>query len=229
MSSPFCWFSRGGSHIVSIQFTLCIRSTSRDSSSSAASHPGQTASLPPTLMLSSESDIQSDGKADLSSDNKQSAPKHPEAGGTRTQPTCEPTLVYGSESEDGSPIKRPRHPEARTTDQQNPSCEPTLLYGSESEDASPMKKPRHPEARVSDKQDPSCDPTLLYGSESEDASPIKKPKHPRASNMPTVLDESDSGEGTNKAPEDSEPRKDDHQASNEQTLLYSEVQPTPSR
>ena len=96
-------------------------------------------------MLSSESDIQSDGKADLSSDNKQTSPKHPGARASGTQPTCEPTLLYGSESDDASPVKRPcRHPEARVSDKQESSCEPTLLYGSESDDGSPLKKPRHP-------------------------------------------------------------------------------------
>ena len=101
-------------------------------------------SVPPTLVLSSESDIQSDGKADLSSDNKQTSPKHPGARGSGTQPTCEPTLLYGSESDDASPGKRPRHPEARVADKQESSCEPTLLYGSEPDDGSPVKKPRHP-------------------------------------------------------------------------------------
>ena len=90
--------------------------------------------------------MQSDGKADLSSDNKQTSPKHPGARGSGTQPACDPTLLYGSESDDGSPIKRPRHPEARVSDKQGPSCEPTLLYPSESEDGSPIKKPRHPRA-----------------------------------------------------------------------------------
>ena len=130
-------------------------------------------------MLSSESDIQSDGKADLSSDNKQTSPKHPGARGSGTQPTCEPTLLYGSESDDGSPIKRPRHPEAR----------------------------------ASDKQEPSCAPTLLYGSESEDVSPIKKPRHPKTSNEPAFLYESDSEEGSGKAPDDSDSKRDDHQTS----------------
>ena len=90
--------------------------------------------------------MQSDRKADLSSDNKQTSPKHPGARGSGTQPVCDPTLLYGSESGDGSPIKRPRHPEARVSDKQEPSCAPTLLYPSESEDGSPVKKPRHPRA-----------------------------------------------------------------------------------
>lgn len=87
--------------------------------------------------------MQSDGKADLSSNNKETSPKHPGARGSGTQPACNPTLLYGSESDDGSPIKRPRHPEARVSDKQEPSCAPTLLYPSESEDGSPVKKPRH--------------------------------------------------------------------------------------
>ena len=87
--------------------------------------------------------MQSDGKADLSSDNKQTSPEHTVARGSGIQPACDPTLLYGSESDDGSPIKRPRHPEARVSDKQEPSCEPTLLYPSESEDGSPVKKPRH--------------------------------------------------------------------------------------
>lgn len=98
-------------------------------------------------MLTSESDVQSDGKGDLSSDNKQTSPRHPT--GTRaveTQPTCQPTLLYDSGSDDGSPVKRPRHPEARVVDKHDHPrpCEPTVLYGSESEEGSPIKRPGHP-------------------------------------------------------------------------------------
>ena len=56
-------------------------------------------------------------------------------------PSCAPTLLYGSESEDGSPQKRPRNIQARDSDVEDPTCAPTLLYGSESEDGSPVKRP----------------------------------------------------------------------------------------
>lgn len=144
-------------------------------------------------MLSTESDSQSDGKHDMSSDqdNKPSSFKHPGARGSGTQPPCDPTLLYGSESDDGSPIKRPKHPEARVSDK-GPSCEPTLLYGSESDDRTPKMKPRQPEG----------------------------------SNAPTLLYESDPEEGTGAAPKESDARGDgqhDQHATDEQTLLYSEV------
>ena len=48
--------------------------------------------------------------------------------------------MYGSESDDGSPQKRPRNLQARGSDVEDPSCAPTLLYGSESEDGSPVKR-----------------------------------------------------------------------------------------
>ena len=103
--------------------------------------------------------MQSDGKADLSSDNKQTSPEHTGARVSGIQPACDPTLLYGSESDDGSPIKRPRHPEARVSDKQEPSCEPMLLYLSESKDGSPVKKPRHPRTHN--------EPTVLDESGSE--------------------------------------------------------------
>ena len=56
-------------------------------------------------------------------------------------PSCAPTLLYGSESDDGSPQKRPRNLQARGPDVEDPTCAPTLLYGSESEDESPVKRP----------------------------------------------------------------------------------------
>lgn len=143
--------------VIGLGFAL-ITLFSRDSTGSSASHPGQTASVPSTLMLSTESDSQSDGKLDVSSDHKPSPPKHSENRGSGTQPPYEPTLLYGSESDDESPIKRPRHPEARVSDK-GPSCEPTVLYGSESDDGTPKKKPRQPVA--------SNEPTLLYESDSE--------------------------------------------------------------
>lgn len=143
-------------------------------------------------MLSTESDSQSDGKRDVPSDqdNKPSPFKHPGTRGSGTQPPCEPTLVYGSESDDGSPIKRPKHPEARVSDK-GLSCEP--------------------------------EPTLLYGSESDDGTPKKKPRQPGASNEPTLLYESDSEEGTGGVPKESDARGDGHRATDDQTLLYSEV------
>lgn len=143
--------------MIGLGFAL-ITLFSRDSTGSSGSHPGQTASVPSTLMLSTESDSQSDGKLDVSSDHKPSPPKHSENRGSGTQPPYEPTLLYGSESDDESPIKRPRHPEARVSDK-GPSCEPTVLYGSESDDGTPKKKPRQPVA--------SNEPTLLYESDSE--------------------------------------------------------------
>lgn len=172
-------------------------------------------------MLSTESDSQSDGKLDVSSDHdhKPSSFKQPGPRSSGTQPPCEPTLLYGSESDDGSPIKRPKHPGARIPGK-GPSCEPTLLYGSESDDGSPIKRPKHPEARVSDKG-PSCEPTLSYGSESDDGTPEKRRKQPGASNEPTLLYESDAEEGTSTVPSDV--RGDGRHASDEQTLLYSEV------
>ena len=95
-------------------------------------------------MLSSESDIQLDGKGDQSSSgNKQSSfNKPPEPGVSGMQPSCAPTLLCGSESDDGSPIKGPRNLQARGLDMEDPTCAPTLLYGSESEDGSPLKRPR---------------------------------------------------------------------------------------
>ncbi|KAL9980282.1 hypothetical protein ACROYT_G008844 [Oculina patagonica] len=168
---------------------------SRDSTDSPGSHPGQTASVPPTLMLSTESDSQSDGKHDVSSDqdNKSSSFKHPGARGSGTQPPSDPTLLYGSESDDGSPIKRPKHPEARVSDK-GPSCEPTLLYGSESDDGTPKKKPGH--------QGTSNAPTLLYESDPEEGTCTgAAPK------------ESDArGDGQH-----------NQHATDDQTLLYSEV------
>ena len=107
------------------------------------------------MRLSTESDSQSDGKED---DNKASSFRHPGARGSGIQAACEATLLYGSESEDGSPIKRPRHPVARVSDKGS-SCEPTLLYGSES-DESPKNKPR--QAAVLN------EPPLFYESDSEE-------------------------------------------------------------
>lgn len=115
----------------------------RESSGSAASYSEKKASVPPTLILSPESDIQSDGKGDRSSsDNNQSSfYKPPEPGVSGMHPFCVPTLLYGSESDDGSPQKRPRNLQARGPDVEDPTCAPTLLYGSESEDGSPVKRP----------------------------------------------------------------------------------------
>ena len=216
----------------------------RDSTGSSGSHQGQTASVPQTLKLSTESDSQSDGKMDVSSDNDQKPDsfKRPEPrSSVQTQPPCEPTLLYESESDDGSPIKRPKHPEARIKGR-GPSYDPTLLCGSESDDGSPIKRPKHPEAEVSDKG-PSCEQAFLYGAESDDGSPIKRPKHPEAgildkdpsgsddgtpqkrpkqlaaSNEPTLLYESDA----KVAPIESDIRGDGHHASYEQTLVYSDV------
>jgi len=176
-------------------------------------------------MVSNESDSQSEGKVEVSSDNdqKSSSFKRPEPRSSGTQPPCEPTLLYGSESDDGSPIKRPKHPEARILGK-GPSSEPTLLYGSESDDGSPIKRPKHPEAGVLDKG-PSCEPTILYGSESDDGSPKKRTKQPGASNEPTLLCESDDEEDTSAAvaPRESDVSGYGHQASNEQTLLYSDI------
>ena len=176
-------------------------------------------------MVSTESDSQSEGKMDVFSDNDQKPGsfKRPEPRSSGTQPPCEPTLLYGSESDDGSPIKRPKHPEARIPGK-GPSCEPTLLYGSESDDGSPIKRPKHPEAGVLDKG-PSCEPTLSYGSESDDGTFKKRPKQPGASNEPTLLYESDAEEGTSAvvAPIKSELRGDGRHNSDEQTLLYSDV------
>ena len=193
----------------------------RDSTGSSGSYPGQTASVPPILMVSTESNSQSEGKMDVSSDNdkKPGSFKRPEPRSSGTQPPCEPTLLYGSESDDASPIKRPKHPEARSPGK-GPSCEPTLLYGSESDDASPIKRPKHPEARIPGKG-PTCEPTLLYGSESDDGSPIKRPKHPEAGVLdkgpscePTLLYGSESDDGTFKK------RPKEPGSSNEPTLLY---------
>ena len=209
-------------------------------------------------MLTTESDSQSDGKLDLSSDqdHKPDLFKRPGPRSSETQPPCEPTLLYGSESDDSSPRKRPGHPGAGIPGK-GPSCDPTLLYGSESDDGSPIKRPKHPEAGVFDK-DPSCKPTLLYGSESDDGSPIKRSKHtepgvldkgpsceptllygsesddgtpkkrskqPVASNKPTLLYESDAEEDTTAvvAPIEMDTRGDGHHASDEQTLLYSDI------
>lgn len=115
----------------------------RESSGSAASYSEKKASVPPTLILSPESDIQSDGKGDRSSsDNNQSSfYKPPEPGVSGMHPSCAPTLLCGSESDDGSPQKRPRNLQARGPDVEDPTCAPTLLYGSESEDGSPVKRP----------------------------------------------------------------------------------------
>lgn len=192
----------------------------RDSTGSSGSHQGQTASVPQTLKLSTESDSQSDGKMDVSSDNDQKPDsfKRPEPrSSVQTQPPCEPTLLYESESDDGSPTKRPKHPEARIKGR-GPSYDPTLLCGSESDDGSPIKRPKHPEAGISDK-DPSCEPTALYGSESDDGTPQKRPKQLAASYEPTLLHESDA----KIAPIESDIRGDAHHASYEQTLVYSDV------
>ena len=158
---------------------------------------------------------------DVSSDNdhKPGSFKRPEPRSSETQPPCEPTLLYGSESEDGSPVKRPKHPGARIKGK-GPSCEPTLLYGSESDDGSPIKRPKHPEAGVLEKG-PSCEPTLLYVADSEVGSPIKGPNHREAGILdkdpscePTILCDSES--------EDKTPQKRRQQpvASNQPTLLY---------
>ena len=161
----------------------------------------------------------------MSSDNdhKPSSFKRPEPRSSETQPPCEPTLLYGSESDDGSPVKRPKHPEAGVLEKV-PSCEPTLLYGTESEGGSPIKRPNHPEAGILDK-DPSCEPTILYDSESEDKTPQKRPQQPVASNQPTLLYASDAKEGTSTVitPIKSDVRGIDHHASYEQTLLYGDV------
>ena len=183
----------------------------RDSTGSSGSHEGQTASVPQTLKLSTESDSQSDGKMDVSSDNDQKPDsfKRPEPrSSVQTQPPCEPTLLYESESDDGSPIKRPKHPEARIKGR-GPSYDPTLLCGSESDDGSPIKRPKHPEAGILDK-DPSG---------SDDGTPQKRPKQLAASNEPTLLYESDA----KVAPIESDIRGDGHHASYEQTLVYSDV------
>lgn len=118
----------------------------RESLGSASSYSAKTGSLPPTLRLSSGSDVHSDEKGDLSFDNKQISPGHPEGRGSGMQPTCAPTLLYDSESEDGSPIKRPKYPRMEDADRLDPTCAPTLLYGSESEDASPLKRVSRPGA-----------------------------------------------------------------------------------
>ena len=150
-------------------------------------------------------------------DDKHGSFKRPEPRSSETQPPCEPTLLYGSESDDGSPIKRPKHPEARIKGK-DPPCDPTLSYSSESDDGSPIKRPKHPEAGVLNKG-PSCEPTLLYGAESDDGSPIKRPTQPAASNEPTLLCESDA----EVAPIKSDIRGDGHHANYEQTLLYSGI------
>ena len=162
---------------------------------------------------------------DVSSDNdyKPGSFKCPEPRSSETQPRCEPTLLYGSESDGESPIKRPKHPGARIKGK-GPSCEPTLLYGSESDDGSPIKRPKHPETGVLEKG-PSCEPTLLYDSGSEDKTPQKKPKQPAASNEPTLLYDSNAEvcTSTDIAPIKPGVRGDNHHASNEQTLLYGHV------
>ena len=112
----------------------------------ASSYSAKTGSLPPTLRLSCGSDVHSDEKGDLSFDNKQISPGQPEGKGSGMQPTCARTLLYDSESEDGSPIKRPKYPQVEDADRLDPTCAPTLLYGSESVDASPLKRVSHPGA-----------------------------------------------------------------------------------
>ena len=124
-----------------------------------------------------------------SGNRRSSAPKHPEAPhNTANQPTCEPTLVYesdgespmkrptnrkaivsdpscqptllyGSESDDGSPLKKPRHPEADVSKELDPTCPPTLPC--ETEDGSPVKKPTY--RRVANV------PTVLNESDSEES------------------------------------------------------------
>ena len=206
-------------------------------------------------MLNTESDSQSDGKLDVSSDhdNNPGLFKRPGRRCSGTQPPCEPTVLYGSESDDSSPRKRPGDPEARIPGKgpscdpsgsesddgspmkrpkqpevgvldKSPSCEPTLVYGSESDNGSPIKRPKGPEARIPGKG-PSCEPTLLYGSESDDGTPKKKPRQPGASNEPALLYESDAEEGSSavEAPIESDLRGDGHHASDEQTLLYSDI------
>lgn len=137
-------------------------------------------------MLSSDSDSQSNQKLDVSSndDHKpgtfkcpgprssddsspRKRPGHPEARIPGKGPSCDPTLLYGSESDDGSPIKRPKHPEAGVLDK-GPSCEPTLLYGSESDDGTPKKRLKQHGA--------SNEPTFVYESDAdEDTSTVAAP------------------------------------------------------
>lgn len=74
-----------------------------------------------------------------------------------SDPSCQPTLLYGSESDDGSPLKKPRHPEAYVSKELDPTCPPTLLC--ETEDGSPVKKPYRGVAKV---------PTVLNESDSEE-------------------------------------------------------------